>query len=220
MKLQITVLLILLSFLLVRIKDSDFIGCVQSYAFNKKCVQCYEKEVDPLGKGCSATKPANTNCAFFKLDTINNKSFCSECKPGLSDYLIPGTGSEWKCIKGTISGCVLERKIGNNPTLCFTCKDYKYAVTNLSTQKVTCQKISNSIENCLWGAQVRGGEPECYLCKNGLAYDHQKKLCVEPPQEGCWRTVDDFCQECNPYEGYSMDINQKCFKNPKIRVEE
>ena len=195
---------------------NQFVGCVDIY--QHKCGSCFKRQIRPDGFGCGPLQPQNDTCLFYTYNAQSEESECSECKPGYAKRTSHINGKrESQCVQRTIQDCLWEVDFefpNQKLRYCYACQEGKYSVYNKETLTSSCQEVAKPVENCLEGGVVSAnGQARCSRCQPGYALDLNSNLCQPVVQPGCWNQRSGACLVCDPFEGYSIDIDGKCFKS-------
>ena len=216
MKYSSSIILILALGSLTLTQNADFSGCVLE---NKgRCYSCYRRKVDEVNGGCLKKQPASDHCDLYTfLGKAYGKS-CSACKPGYVAQVVKGAKPpKTVCRPSQTKNCLFENASSNpnGKPSCIACKEGLYAVVDDNYAFKGCERIPNPIPNCLWGGIASASQIECARCKPGYATGG-KKGCVKAPQKGCWTAYASGgtikCRTCDPFQGYSINAQGKCFK--------
>ena len=178
------------------------------------CRDCYKRKLLTNGEGCGPLLPESDKCLLYGLQESRTiKSVCNNCKPGYANKLtFNGTQFVQECVNATLKNCILENEIDFGQRverLCTACPDKQYSVFNETALTSTCQNITNPVQNCLWGSLVNpvSGNATCLRCEDGYAVDGVSGQCDKTVEEGCWIQRSKKCTACNPFEGYSINVN-------------
>ena len=183
------------------------------------CRECYRRKLQTDGEGCGSLLPKSDPCLFYQLHEARTiKSVCSECKPGYASKLtLQDTKFVQECVKATLPNCILEKEIDfgqRTERVCVACSNNQYSIFNQASFLGTCQNITKPVQNCKWGAQYSKqlDEASCARCNDGYAVDINTRKCDISVEKGCWMQLNKKCVACDPFEGYSINVNGTCFK--------
>ena len=196
--------------------STKYEGCTQ-LSEDGKCIECFERKLLPNGQGCGPKQPKNNTCEIYHYSRLINQSYCAGCKPGYSNKEQPiGRRLNTTCIKGIIPGCLYESYLPVSETpghFCSACANNTYSFFNKTTFTSRCAKTSNPVPHCRWGSYVNSAGPTCFLCEDGFTLKLLTHKCIPAVQEGCWYSAYGECRGCNPFSGYSVGRDGKCFKS-------
>ena len=149
------VVLITLTASISSANNNTFNGCVEAEL--GRCYQCFKRHSLPNGAGCGPLQPDDDPCLIYVYNSISKTQTCVGCKTGYADHdKFNGTTFIQTCVKGIIKGCFLELHLGTGKEKtisCLACPNNTYSVANPGTKIQSCQKISNPVANCMWGAR-------------------------------------------------------------------
>ena len=203
-------------------QSNPFEGCMY-LTKDGKCAQCYQRKVRPDGNGCGPLEPFGDNCSIYAAQYLSGKAvnnYCSTCKPGFS--LKKSTNQQTQviqstCINGVIIDCVIEFLDTANLSECEACNGQLYSYPMKGLRAYYCKEIANPIANCMWGSYapnvIRDGAV-CWRCKDGYTLVDTLSKCQKISSlPGCLAAQSTTaCDICNPYTGYSINAQGKCFK--------
>ena len=189
--------------------SSNFKGCVQ--VVEGVCLECYKRKALPNGAGCGPLQPDSDNCLLYTW-TKGRGLRCLACKKGFSGNLVQTkTGSILECQKGTIQHCIFEYGFSDGTHACGLCDEGRYSVSVSNGSSDICSKVKNPALNCEDGASAAISPPLCGVCQQGYSVEGNGRKCAKSPQPGCWIASAGKCSACNPFAGYSMGPDGKCF---------
>ena len=210
-------IVILLSLSLSSLQVSDllapnFKGCVS--VVEGSCQQCYRRKLLPNGNGCGPLQPPSDKCQFYTYSG-DVGPVCLGCKQGYTNAEVSSRiGTLHECKPGSIAYCLDEATGVYGTESCYLCSGGRYSVAQPGGKTRACVRINNSVANCKEGASassVQRSPPKCGLCEDGFAVEVNTGQCLRTPETGCWVADPKRCISCNPYAGYSMGPDGKCF---------
>ena len=171
-----------------------------------------------------------------------SRNYCINCKPGYAQKskISPSHALgniESTCVEGTIKNCVFEFIQQSNQRICIGCLGGLYLSISQPGNRYSRKKIAKPVPNCMWGStpplkassRHQEGSPaslggpsqaRCLRCNDGYAVNQSTGQCEKASQVGCWFNENPTtCATCNPFLGYSMDANRKCFKGASGSVD-
>ena len=190
---------------------ANFKGCIS--AGGGKCGGCYRRKLLPNNAGCGPLVPDSDHCEAY-IRNYKGKVVCQSCEKGYALISVPiplSNKVEIKCTPGSIFYC-LDENIPNSGDQhkCYRCAEGLYSVSQTSFADV-CIKIPNAVPHCLEGGEATTSPPYCAVCEEGYAVSVEGRQCVPTPQKGCWFATPQGCVACNPFAGYSMGPDGKCY---------
>ena len=204
---KITTFLIALTLTVSAVNTINYAGC-DIVERGGRCGECFKRKVAPNGKGCLGPQPDSDQCLIYSQSTLRPGTYCTTCKTGYA--IKPSLNSDGgTCVRGSIRGCIQQTNFPFRAPFCNACPNNTYPVGRGSS----CVQVRNPLDNCKWGSAITGTQQlRCFLCNPGYSSFYKSGACVRAPQTGCQVSDETSCLACDPYDGYSMNANGKCYK--------